>query len=105
MSVVPIRKNAPLGAPSKTVEANQKAVDALPFNSGMWRVEGVPGLYVRCRAQSKTFRLERRIDSTLVKKDAGRAHRERSEGRGYEHVGQDEAEAGGGRSADSRNGD
>ena len=28
----------------------------------------MPGLFVRCRAQSKTFRLERRIDGTLVKK-------------------------------------
>ena len=45
MAVVPIRKPTE-GAPGKMVEANQKAVDALPFNSGMWRVEGVPGLYV-----------------------------------------------------------
>lgn len=43
-------------------------MDALPFNSGMWRVEGVPGLYVRWRAKTKTYRLERRVYSTLVKK-------------------------------------
>ena len=67
MAVVAIRKAAN-AVPGKVVECNQKAVDALPFNSGMWRVEGVPGLYVRCRAQSKTFRLERRVDGALVKK-------------------------------------
>jgi integrase len=65
---VPIRKDAPSPAPGKVVEANQKAVDALPFNSGDWRVAGEPGLFVRCRAQSKSYRLERRVDGGLVKK-------------------------------------
>lgn len=65
--VVPIRNEAKPAA-SKVVEANQKSIDALPFDSGMWRVEGAQGLYVRCRAHSKSFRLERRIDGVLVKK-------------------------------------
>jgi integrase len=68
MAVVPIRKTDESAAPSKVVEANQKAIDALPLNSGAWKVEGVPGLYIRCRAQSKTFRLVRRVDGTLIPK-------------------------------------
>lgn len=52
---------------AKTVEANQKAIDALAFNSGMWKVAGIPGLYVRARATSKSFMLQRRIGGELVK--------------------------------------
>ena len=33
----------------------------------MWRVEGIPGLYVRCRATSKSFVQQRRVDGVLVK--------------------------------------
>jgi integrase len=51
----------------KAVEGNQKAVDALAFNSGMWKVTGVPGLYVRARATSKSYMLQRRIEGELVK--------------------------------------
>jgi len=66
MTVVAIRKTA--GAqPVKTVEGNQKAIDLLPFASGMWKVAGESGLYVRCRARSKSFMLQRRIDGDLVK--------------------------------------
>lgn len=59
------------GTQSKVVEANQKAVDALPLDSGTWRVEGVPGLYVRCRKQSKSFMLQRRVRGQLVKETLG----------------------------------
>jgi hypothetical protein len=52
--IVAIRKQEDAPTESKMVEANQKAVDALPLNSGTWRVDGVPGLYLRCRAQSKS---------------------------------------------------
>jgi integrase len=57
--------------PKKTVAANQKAVDELPLNSGTWRIDGVPGLYVRCRAQSKSFFLQRRVHGVLVKQTIG----------------------------------
>jgi integrase len=68
MSIVPIRKAADASpAKVKAVEANQKSVDALPMNSGMWKVQGEAGLYVRCRAASKSFMLQRRIDRDLVK--------------------------------------
>jgi integrase len=52
---------------TKTVAANQKAIDALPLNSGNWRIAGVPGLYVRCRAQSKSYWLQRRVRGRLAK--------------------------------------
>lgn len=70
MAIIPIRKelNADSG---KVLEANQKAVDALPFDSGTWRVEGVPGLYLRCRAKTKSFFLQRRIRGQLVKETLG----------------------------------
>ncbi len=67
MAVLPIRKT-PSPAASRVVEANQKAIDALLLNSGEWKVEGIPGLYIRCRVQSKTFRLVRRVDGELVPK-------------------------------------
>lgn len=55
----------------KTVAPNQKAIDDLPLNSGTWRVEGIPGLYVRCRVRSKSFFLQRRIHGRLVKVTLG----------------------------------
>jgi integrase len=70
MSVVPIRKTAAT-AKTKVVEATQKSVDALPLNSGTWRVDGIPGLYLRCRAQSKSFFLQRRVSGELVNKTLG----------------------------------
>jgi integrase len=72
MSVVAIRKPAKTEAAPKLVPANQKAIDALPFNSGMWTVEGVMGLFVRCRAQSKSFLVQRRVHGKLVKETLGR---------------------------------
>jgi integrase len=68
--VVAIRK-ASAAVPGKVVESNQKAVDALPFDSGTWRVEGVPGLYLRCRAKTKSFFLQRRVRGQLVKETLG----------------------------------
>jgi len=70
MPVIAISK-ATDAEPGKVVEANQKAVDALPFDSGTWRVEGVPGLYLRCRAKTKSFFLQRRIRGALVKETLG----------------------------------
>jgi integrase len=70
MSVLAIRKSEPK-TETKRVQANQKALDALPLNSGMWRVDGIPDLYVRCRATSKSFVQQRRIDGVLVKEVLG----------------------------------
>ena len=66
MAVVPIRKSASKPE-TKIVEANQKSIDALALNSGTWKVQGIPGLYVRARATSKSFMLQRRIDRDLVR--------------------------------------
>jgi integrase len=55
----------------KIIDANQKAVDALPLNSGTWRIRGVPGLYVRCRLTVKTYVLQRRVRGVLVKRTLG----------------------------------
>jgi len=63
---MPRRKGA-----GKTVAANQKALDALPLGSGTWRIEGVPGLYVRCRAASKSFFVQRKVGGRVVKKTLG----------------------------------
>jgi integrase len=70
MPIVAIRETT-AAEPSKTVAANQKAIDALPFDSGTWRVEGVPGLYLRCRAKVKSFMLQRRVRGVLVKETLG----------------------------------
>ncbi len=37
----------------------------------MWHVEGVQGLYIRCRAKSKSFFLQRRVRGQLVKETIG----------------------------------
>jgi integrase len=55
----------------KKIPATQAALDALPLDSGMWRIEGVPGLYVRSRRQSKSFLLVRRINTKLVRETLG----------------------------------
>src|SRR5215831_6015101 len=67
--VVAMRKRAK--ATPKVVAANQKAIDALPLGSGMWTVDGVMGLFVRCRAQSKSFLIQRRVHGKLVKETLG----------------------------------
>jgi integrase len=72
MAVIAIRK--PASGPErarKIVASNQKAIDALPFNSGSWTVAGIPGLFVRCRAKSKSFELHRRVNSLLRKLTLG----------------------------------
>jgi integrase len=56
---------------AKTVAPTQAALDALPFNSGCWKVENSMALYVRCRAQSKSFFVQRRIRGRLVQKVIG----------------------------------
>lgn len=71
MTVVAIRKRAKTPPQSKMVPANQKAIEALPLKSGTWRVEGVPGLYLRCRAKSKSFFIQRRVQGELVKETLG----------------------------------
>ena len=71
MAAVPIRTLAENKAKAKTVAANQKSIEELSYNSGIWRVEGVMGLYVRCRAQSKSFILHRRVQGTLVQETLG----------------------------------
>jgi integrase len=71
MSVVAIPKRAEVETAPKTVAATQKAIDALPLDSGMWTLEGCPGLFVRCRAKSKSFMLQRRVQGQLVKETLG----------------------------------
>jgi integrase len=70
MPIVAIRKDTDAES-GKVVEANQKAIDALAFDSGTWRVEGVPGLYLRCRAKTKSFFIQRRVRGVLVKETLG----------------------------------
>ncbi len=70
MGVVAISKTNAKPA-IKQVEANQKSLDMLPPDSGMWKVKGFPGLYVRARATSKSFMVQRRIDGDLVKTTLG----------------------------------
>lgn len=55
----------------KSIPPIQAAVDALPLNSGTWRVEGSMGLYVRCRAKSKSFLVQRKVAGKLVQKVIG----------------------------------
>ncbi len=55
----------------KTVPASQAAVERLPLNSGTWRVCGISGLYVRCRAQTKSFFIQRRVRGVLLKRTLG----------------------------------
>jgi integrase len=72
-NVVPIRRagDAPVPPDSKRVAANQKAIEALPLNSGTWRVEGVAGLYIRCRAQSRSYFIQRKVRGRIVKTTIG----------------------------------
>lgn len=57
--------------PKKIVPANEKAVEALPLDSGTWRIRGVPGMYVRSRAASKVYYVQRRIRGRLIKRTIG----------------------------------
>src|SRR5579862_5553363 len=56
---------------AKAVAANQKALDDLALGTGTWRVAGTPGLYVRCRATSKSFFIQRRVKNQLVMQTLG----------------------------------
>lgn len=84
MQVIPIRKRRDVTAGgtlggtaasddsrTKLVESNQKAIDALPLNSGTWRVAGIPGLYLRARRTSKSFYVQRRVRGKLMKESLG----------------------------------
>jgi len=52
--------------PRKVVACNQAAIDALPADSGDWKVEGVLGLLVRAGRRGPSFRLQRRVRGRLV---------------------------------------
>ena len=52
---------------TKHLPSNQKALDALPPDSGTWSVEGLRGLYVRARGTSKRFFIQRRVKGRLVR--------------------------------------
>jgi integrase len=80
---IPIRKPEPKQE-TKLVASNQKAIDALPLNSGTWRVEGIPGLYVRSRATSKSFIQQRRVDGVLVKEVLGQITMKRAKEKAME---------------------
>src|SRR5262249_31708671 len=55
---------------SKRCPATQKAVDALPLESGTWRIDGIVRFHVRCR-KSKSYFVQRRVDGELVREYFG----------------------------------
>jgi len=71
IAIRPMPGGAAAELPGKTVSANQRAIDALALNSGTWRIEGVPGLYLRCRAQTRSYFLQRRVRGCLTKQVLG----------------------------------
>jgi integrase len=73
MPAVPIRKSRD-AQPSpgrleqrrkQPVEPTQKAIDALALNTGSHQIAGIKGLFIRCRAQSKSFYIERRVNGKI----------------------------------------
>ncbi len=62
----PAPDRVPVQEQRKVVAGVQSAIDALPAGSGDWRVEGVPGLYVRVGARGASYRLQRRIAGRLA---------------------------------------
>ena len=58
----------PAGGAKKVVEASQAAIDALPMDSGEWKVRGILGLLVWRGKSATSFRLVRRVHGRLVKK-------------------------------------
>lgn len=52
---------------TKAVAANEKSIEALPLDSGAWKVRGIPGLYLRCRATVRSFYIARRINGRLTR--------------------------------------
>jgi integrase len=65
-------------AQTKLVTANQRAVDSLALNSGTWRVDGMPGLYLRCRAKTKSFFVRRRVNGVLIDRNIGEVSMKRA---------------------------
>lgn len=65
---MPARTEMPAAELKKVVEADQKAIDALPADSGEWKVKGILGLLVWCGRNKRAFRLVRRVNKRLVKK-------------------------------------
>jgi integrase len=55
----------------KRIPPTQKALDAIPLNSGCWRIEGVLGLYVRARRRTKSFFVQRRFGKRVVHRVLG----------------------------------
>jgi len=53
----------------RTVPCRQEAIDALP--PGEYAVEGVPGLLVRIGKRGASYRLQRRIEGRLVRRNLG----------------------------------
>lgn len=69
VAVIPLPPSAAARAEKrKVVEPVQAALDALPADSGEWKVKGILGLLVWCGRRRKTFRLVRRVNGRLVKK-------------------------------------
>ncbi len=59
------------GRKKKTIRCRQADIDAVPFGSGDWSVEDVPGLILRAGAHSKTWRIQRRVGKRLARKVLG----------------------------------
>jgi integrase/recombinase XerC len=66
---IPSAKNE--RASTKRIPATQAALDALPLDSGCWRVDGVQGLYVRARKRTKSFIVQRRVRGRVVHRVLG----------------------------------
>jgi hypothetical protein len=90
MPIIAIR-NAADAAPGKVVESNQKAVDALPFDSGTWRVDGVPAFICAAEPRRNRFSFKARPRGA-GEGNPGRAVNEKSTGRGHEYVELNEAQ-------------
>jgi integrase len=71
LTAIPIRTTIQRRREAKSVEATQKAIDALKPNSGTYSVEGIDGLYVRCRRKAKSFYIQRRVGGKLIKVSLG----------------------------------
>jgi integrase len=59
------------GKSQRSIPPTQAAVDALPFDSGVWRIEGTMGLYVRCRKASKSYFVQRKVQGRVLHKMIG----------------------------------
>lgn len=68
---LPAQKSVLVAKTRKAVKPTQAAVDALPLGSGTWRVEGTMGLYVRCRAKTKSYLVQRKVHGKVVQRVLG----------------------------------